>query len=86
MINGMLRMLSKARPVRNRNKANVAKELAAAVAHDAINPIPTQSVRAGTRPLLSAIQPNKNPPTMEPQKNMACVVGTKNSLSHTQSS
>ena len=80
MINGMLIMLSKASPLKKRDTANVAKELVAAVAQDAINPIPTQSTRAGTRPLLSAIQPNKNPPTMEPQKNMACVVATRKSL------
>ena len=77
MINGMLMMLSKASPVKKRHKANVRKELVAAVAQDAINPIPAQSTRAGIRPLLSAIQPNRNPPTMEPQKNMACAVETR---------
>ena len=77
MINGMLMMLSKARPVKKRHKANVSKELVAAVAQDAMNPTPTQSARAGIRPLLSAIQPNKNPPTIDPQKNMACAVETR---------
>ena len=59
-------ILSKASPVKNLQSENDQKELAEAVATEPMKPQAEQINKAGMRPLLSAIQPNKKPPTIEP--------------------
>ena len=85
IISGILITLSKAKPVKNLHKAKLQNADVCAVAIDANNATPLQRTRAGIRPLWSAIHPNIKPPVIEPQKNMACAVDIKYSLSHTQS-
>lgn len=86
MISGILMQLSKARPVRNLHSEKDQKERALAVATEAKNATALHSTSAGIRPLWSAIQPKMKPPTIEPQKKIACAVDMRYSRSHTQSS
>ena len=53
-----------------RVSAKVQKDELQAVAMEPTSPQPVHTTRAGIRPLLSANQPNKSPPIMEPQKKM----------------
>lgn len=82
----MLMQLSKAKPVKNLQTAKDQKVFVLAVAIEAKNPMLLQSIKAGIRPLWSAIHPKSKPPTMEPQKKIDCAVDMRYSRSHTQSS
>lgn len=86
MINGMLSILSKASPVKNRLTAKVKNELLKTVAHEAKKLTMLKAVRAVTRPLWSATQPKPIPPTIDPQKKIAWAVETRRASLHTQSS
>lgn len=50
-----------------------------------MNPSKFVAIKAGTRPYRSAIKPNNNPPSIDPQKNIDCANVGKAALSQTHS-
>lgn len=66
----IVKQLSNANPTKNRHKENCQKFETNIVATPAIKPIKLHPTNEGTLPNLSAIHPNKRPPTIAPRKNI----------------
>lgn len=74
IINGILIQLSKAKPVKNLQMAKDQNWFELAVAIEAKSAILLEIIKAGIRPLWSAIHPKRKPPMIEPQKKIDCAV------------
>ncbi len=80
-----VKQLSKAMPMRKREKANRPNVVETVVMTPAKAPIKLHKIRAGMRPKRSAMKPRTIPPTILPPKKTACANGAWPALSHTQS-
>ena len=70
-----VKQLSKAMPMRKREKANRPKVVETVVMTPAKAPIKLHKIRAGMRPKRSAMNPRTMPPTILPQKKTAWASG-----------
>lgn len=80
----MVKQLSNAIPTTKRQRQNDQNVEQNVVAMPPISPAILVPIKAGILPYLSAIQPKTNPPSIAPQKKIACAVDGSAEFEHTQ--